>query len=378
LRGNTSRRTLPVMPGFVILLLIIVGSLLVAALVGVGLLWWRMSRAAPGDSLQLLQQQVLASAEQQDRRLAQLGEQLGQALQHLTTNLTQHLTRNLEVAQQSQKTLSERLDAAGRTIGDLKGQLGELGQATQNILKVGSEVRRLQDVLQSPKLRGGLGEWSLENLLAEVLPTSHYALQYRFRNGTVVDALVRLAQGNVCIDAKFPLTNFQAMLAAPDDEQRSRVRKAFLRDVCRRVDEIAEKYILPDEGTLDFALMYIPAENVYYEIVLSAGGEPDVTAHARGRRVVPVSPNTLYAYLMVIAAGLKGLQIERNAQRIRRQLGRLGGEVGGIQQEVALVGKHLNNAVMRQAEVTRRVEALARRLSELDTAAAAEEAAGET
>lgn len=345
---------------------IILNGVLLAGMVILGVWLWRRGGGQRDTALQLLQQQMLAAVGQQDQRLATTTEQLTGALGTLTQSLTGQLAHQQILSQETQKALTERLDAAGRTLGDLKGQLGELGAATANVIKVGSDVRQLQDILQSPKLRGGLGEWLLENLLAEVLPVGSYELQYRFRNGTIVDALVKLAQGSVGIDAKFPLPNFQVMLAAGDDAARLKARKAFLKDVRNRIDEIRSKYILPDEGTLDFALMYVPAENVYYELLLTGGEDVDISAYAREQRVIPVSPNTLYAYLKVIALGLKGMQIERHAQVIYQQLSHLAGDLELFMGDFALVGKHLSNAVGKHDEARRRLDLLTQRLAQID------------
>jgi len=349
-------------------LLLILTVVLLALTVVLVLVVLRRSRPQRQDGLQLLQQQVASSLAQQDNRLGQLNQQLTRAIQNLTTNLNERLAQGQNLAQQAQKLIAERLEASGKIIGDLRGQLGQLGQATGTIMQVGSEVRKLQDILQSPKLRGGLGEWSLENLLAEVLPSQHYQLQHRFKNGAVVDALVRLAQGSVCIDAKFPLANFRAMLDADDEVGRLRCRRALLKDVCKHIDEIAEKYILPAEGTLEFALMYIPAENVYYETIMgSADNEPDISAYGRGHKVIPVSPNTLYAYLMAIATGLKGLQIERHAQLIRDQLSQFAHEMAMFINDFATLGKHVNNAKIKYDEAGSKLEHFNFRLQQMET-----------
>lgn len=358
------------MSDFTVILLVVV-VLLLAAVVAV--LLWRARQSAGAQengALQMLQQQLAASAGRQDQLIGQLNQQLTTSLGNLTKTLNEQLNQGHQLSQQAQRLISDRLENAGKTIGEVKLQLGELGQATRNIIAVGGEVRKLQDILQRPKLRGSLGEWTLENLLAEVLPQAHYELQHHFKNGTIVDALVRLAQGSVCIDAKFPLANFQAMLDAPDDNTRQRQRRAFLKDVCRRIDEISEKYILPDEGTLDFALMYVPAENVYYEATMStADAGADVCAYGRQHKVVPVSPNMLYAYLMVIATGLKGLQIEKNAQVIRRQLTQLAGDIEPLITDFALVGKHLSNAHVKHNDATQKLGQLQLRLQQLETEA---------
>jgi DNA recombination protein RmuC len=342
------------MPGYIVPILLAVVALLL--LVGLWLLRQVLRRQQTGpsaDALQLMQQE-----------LHQSGKQFSETLQNLTTNLNERLSQSQNLAQQSQKLITERLATTDKTMGDLKGQLGQLSQATQNILQVGGDIRKLQDILQAPKLRGGLGEWTLENLLAEVLPTQHYHLQYKFKTGTIVDALVVLANGSVSIDAKFPLPNFQALLEAKDDNTRNKARKAFLRDVRSHVDAIAGKYILPEEGTLDFALMFVPAENVYAEL-LRPEGDLDIPAYARTKRIVPVSPNTLYAYLMAIATGLRGLQIEQNAKRIFQQLSQLSGELSLFATDYLTLGKHLSNAHTKYEDSSRKLDHLTLKIQQI-------------
>lgn len=356
--------------------LLVLAAVSATAVVVMAALMLRLRGTRQGrEQLQSLQQQLTNSMLQQDNRFEQINQQLTTAIQNLNTNLNERLTQGQMLAQEAQKLLAERLEASGKTIGDLKEQLGELGQATRNIIQVGSEVRQLQDILQSPKLRGGLGEWSLENLLADVLPGQHYTLQHRFSNGAIVDALVHLAQGNVCIDAKFPLANFRTMLEAADDASRQKARRAFLKDVSIRIDEIADKYILPQEGTLEFALMYIPAENVYYETIIKGhDNELDVAAYGRQRRVISVSPNTLYAYLMVIAAGLKGLQIERDAQIIRGQLSQFAHDLGLFINDFATLGRHINNVKAKYDDANGKLEHFNFRLQQLDKQSSEENA----
>jgi DNA recombination protein RmuC len=171
----------------------------------------------------------------------------------------------------------------------------------------------------------------------------------------------------VPVDAKFPLENFRRMLGEADEAQRRQHRKAFARDVKARVDEIAKKYILPDEGTYDFALMYVPAENVYYEIAVRPedSGEEPIGAYALSRRVVPVSPNSIFAYLQVIVLGLKGLRIEANARRIQEDLARLGGDVAKLRQPLATLGRHLGNAQKQYDDAQRELDKLETKLDEI-------------
>lgn len=355
------------MPDYVTILLI-VSVVLVAGFIVVGLLVLRGLKTARGDGLQSLGQQLENSLSRQDSRLAQINQQLTDAIQNLTININDRLGQNQLLSQQMQNSMAERLESAGKTIADLKGQLGQLDRATQNIAQVGSEVKKLQDILQRPTTRGGLGEWLLENLLRDVLPRHHYIIQHQFKNGSKVDALVKLAHGYVAIDAKFPLPSFQGMLEEKEESARKKLRRAFLRDVCQRIDEIADKYILPEEGTLDFALMYVPAENVYYETIVKLDDkEPDIGSYGRERKVIPVSPNTLYGYLMVIAVGLKGLQIEENAQVIRRQLSQFAGDMQLFINEFALLGRHINNAKNKYDETGKKLDVFHTRLQQIET-----------
>jgi len=352
-------------PTTVIILLILIAILLAA---GFFILLRRRSPDPWQTSANLMQQLIRDSAIQQDNRLANISQQLTDSLQKLSVSVHDRMAQDQTLAQQTQNAIAQRLETAGKTIAQLNEQMGKLHQSTQQIQQFGTEVRRLQDILQSPKLRGGLGEWSLENLLADILPGNHYQIQYRFPNGNIVDAIVELIQGRVCIDAKFPLENFQAMLQTENPADRTKARRNFLRDVRKRIDEIAQKYIQPDQGTLDFALMYVPAENVYYETLVQSEEETvaDIASYGRQKKVILVSPNTLYAYLMVIAAGLRGLQIEQNAQQIRQRLSQLQTELQLFLDDFLTIGKHIGNAKSRFDDAARKIDNFNFRLSQLD------------
>ena len=261
------------------------------------------------------------------------------------------LQREIETTRsESQKGLADTIGSVrqelAQVVSDVQGSLGKLGEANQRIFEVGRSISGLEQILKSPKVRGGLGETFLENLLSQMLPQGHYGLQHRFSTGDRVDAVIHIGDRLVPVDAKFPLENFQRILEETDETARRQWRRAFVRDVKARVDEIAKKYILPDEGTYDFALMYIPAENVYFEAILrdDAIDEDAPAVYATSRRVIPVSPNSLYAYLRVIVLGLKGLQIERSAQDIQARLSRLGGDLDKFRDAFDVVGRHLTHA----------------------------------
>ena len=281
---------------------------------------------------QSLNQRLDATTQTVNQQLTIVTNQLGSVTQQLQTNTGQ---------------MGSRLDNAARVIQDVQGQLGELGKATQEIKELGQNVSSLNEMLRAPKYRGGLGEALLEDMLRQVLPAGSYESQYKFRNGQAVDAVIRTAGGLVPIDSKFPLENFRKFVEAKTDQERSGHARTFRNDVKKHIDAIHDKYIVPDEGTFDFALMYIPAENIYYETIIKDERFPDADSlhtYAVERHVIPVSPNSLYAHLQVIALGLKGLQIERSARTIIEQLARLGTELQKFSDVFDTLGGQLNNA----------------------------------
>ncbi|MGA2092830.1 MAG: DNA recombination protein RmuC, partial [Sedimentisphaerales bacterium] len=231
------------------------------------------------------------------------------------------------------------------TLSKLNNQIGQVITASAQMQKVGDEVRRLQEILASPKLRGNLGEWSLDNLLSQILPQASYLTQYDFKDGQKVDALVKLADYAVPIDAKFPLSSFELLLKAESDDEKAKLRRQFHNDVIKHIDKIAVSYIRPSEGTVDFAIMFIPAENVYYEAIIQYPDDSkNILQYALDKKVITVSPNLLYAYLMTVAMGLHGLQIEKQAAEIRQNLKTLTGSLADFANTWEVLGKHLRNA----------------------------------
>jgi DNA recombination protein RmuC len=303
------------------------------------------SRRGQEAALAAVHEDVTRFGAQVGERLALLQTAVAMELQQVTAEVNRRLQDGMVLMQEAQKTMGQRLEEASRAVTEVHGQLGALGEATRRMEQVGREIAGLEQILRAPKIRGGLGEILLERLLAEILPSDAYRLQHGFRSGDKVDAAIVMAGRLVPVDSKFPLENFRRMLEEPDEERRRQSRRAFLRDVRSRVDEIARKYIVPDEGTFEFALMYIPAENVYYEVILrEEAGEDSLLGYALGRHVVPVSPNSLYAYLQVILLGLRGLRIEQNAREILALLGRLQGDAGRLREHFDTLGRHITNA----------------------------------
>jgi len=338
------------------------GALVVGAIL---VLLWQLrsalARRDDGAGLLLLQQQMDALRTQMGQALTGQGQTVGQQLAQLTAQVNDRLRESLEVVQRSQTSVGERLDNTARVVGEVQKGLGELREATAKVYDVGRSVQTLHDILRAPKLRGGFGEYFLADLLAQVLPAEHFTLQHGFRSGERVDAVIRLGDGLVPVDAKFPLEDFRRMLDAADDDARARARKGFVARVRKHVDDVAAKYVLPDEGTYDFALMYVPAENVFYEAVVRDEAR-ELVSYALERKVIPVSPGTLYAYLQAIVLGLRGLRIEARAKEVLDQLARLGGDLERLRDDMRLVGRHLGNAQQAFISADRRLERFEQKL----------------
>ena len=259
------------------------------------------------------------------------------------------------------KTVGERIADTTRVFGEVQKSLGELTKGTQQIEEVGKNIASLQEILRAPKFRGGFGELLLERLLADILPHENYELQHRFDSGETVDAVIRIGDKLVPIDSKFPLEDFQRTLAAESEEEQTALRRQFTRTIKKHIDGVA-RYILPDEDTFDFALMYIPAENVYYETILRGHEESEIYSYSLQKKVIPVSPNSFYAYLQVIVLGLKGLHIEKAAGEIMGHLGRLQGDLNDFQEDYETLGGHIRHAANKYDEASRKLESFGDKL----------------
>ena len=288
---------------------------------------------------------------------AQLGERTAEVDRRLAAMVA---TMDRRLSELDLK-VDRRLEGASKTTEAIHERLGKVGEATAQVLEQAKDLRRLEQVLRPPKARGGFGELLLENLLRDRLPPDSFTLQYGFSTGERVDAVVRVEK-LIPIDAKFPLDNYERLVEAEDDSQRALHERAFARDVKGHVDSIAGKYIRPGDGTFDFALMYLPAEGVYYELVCGKTGA--LLQYAHGKRVFPVSPTTLYTQLQVIALGLKGLQIEETAHEVMAYVAQLRSDFGRFREDFDLLGKHLGHAQTKYGEAERRLDRFEGRLDE--------------
>ncbi len=291
--------------------------------------------AAGGVVLFVVRQRLGGIEEKLDQRLGGLDAKVDRRLDGLDSRLLS--------SQQS----------AGQTASQIVEKLGRLDGTAAQMLARANDLARLEQALRPPKARGGFGELLLGNLLRDSLPPDAYELQHTFRTGDRVDAVIRVDK-LVPVDAKFPLDNFERVVAAADDADRAVHERAFARDVKGHVDAIATKYIRPAENTYDFALMYLPSESVYYELVCGATGA--LNSYALGKRVFPVSPTTFHAYLSVIALGLKGLQIEQHAHEVMSYCAQLARDFERFRADFDVLGTHLGHAQTKYGEADRRLE----------------------
>jgi DNA recombination protein RmuC len=287
--------------------------------------------------LRLLRGELQALRSESARQLAERNGEVDRRLESMTA------------------TMDRRLETATKTTSAIHQQLGQLGQANAEILARANDLKKLEQALRPPKARGGFGELLLANLLRDRLPQDAYELQYGFKTGERVDAVIRVER-LVPIDAKFPLDNFERLADAETDDERVLYERAFSRDLKNHVDAIAQRYIRPDEGTYDFALMYLPSEGVYYELV--GGKTGALLQYAHDKRVFPVSPTTFTSQLQVIALGLKGMQIEQRAHEVMAYVAQLQGDFARFRDDFQVVGKHIGNAQSKFAEAEKRLDRL--------------------
>ncbi len=323
------------------------------------LIVYLLIKGRPGskhEALSLMQQQIDGLRQQMGDSLNANTQTLNQQLSELNARLGQNLTALQNQMLDSQKSVGERLDTASVVVTDVQKNLAALAEATQRVFDVGKDISSLQEILRAPKLRGGLGELFLGDLLQQILPAANIELQHKFKNGDTVDAVIRLGSGLVSVDSKFPLENFRKMINGTTEDEKKQARRRFITDIKKHIDAIANKYILPDEGTFDFALMYIPAENVYYELIIKDEENQDqLNSYALAKKVIPVSPNSFYAYLQAIVLGLKGLRVQENVQEIIKQLERLGQDMRKFHDDFDVLGRHVVNLKNKYDEADKKI-----------------------
>lgn len=259
----------------------------------------------------------------------------------LNTALSSNTDQMVRTLQENSKQLNERLDKAASVIRDVGVEVGQMSE-------IGRSMKELQDFLKSPKMRGNIGEEILKDLIAQLFPKNSFHLQYQFKSGEKVDAAIQTDAGILPIDSKFPMENFQKMAKTEDTKEKDSFQKEFARDVKKHIDAIARKYILPDEGTMDFALMYVPSESVFYELC----NMTEVMGYARRQRVYIVSPSTLYVHLQTILLSFEGKKIESRSKEVFKLLRSIQLEYDKVGDNMGVLGKHLGNATAQFTNVS--------------------------
>jgi DNA recombination protein RmuC len=335
---------------------IIVGVIVVVVMV----VWLALQNSAAQKKSGLLESQMnelrrdlqtIATAQAQSAgQIAAIGQNVTQRLENVTKTLQDGVANSAQIATQGQTAIANELKNAREQIGHVQKQLGEFQELSR---EMSSATKSLEGVLGGAKSRGLLGEVALERLLEDCLPASQYAMQYHFTSGETADAVVFLRDRKLmAIDSKFPLDAFRRIAAEGEEAKR-----AFVTAVKGHADAIAKKYIVPDEGTLDVALMFVPSESVYYEMLVTedSKGQP-LDDYCRDKMVIAVSPNTLYAHLRVIAMGLRGMQIEENARRLYASLSGMQKQMETFTEVFEKLGTHLKNAQQSYGEADKRLE----------------------
>ncbi len=264
---------------------------------------------------------------------SQISSKPDQLISELLRSFDNRAHEQTQEIREQTKALNERLDNAARVIASVQKNIGEFSE-------IGRSMKDLQEFLRSPKMRGNIGEEVLGDLIGQMFPKHSFFLQYTFKSGARVDAAIKTEAGILPIDAKFPMENYQKMVKAENETERMGAKKEFTRDVKHHIDTISQKYIVPDEGTLDFGLMYVPAESVFYELVQIS----DIMNYAKRVRVYPVSPTTLYAHLQTILLSFAGKQIEVKTKHIFKLLRAMVGDYEKIEGNLSVLGKHITNA----------------------------------
>lgn len=313
--------------------------------------------------------QTMGTAQAQSAgKIDAIGQSVSQRLESVTKALHDGVSSSAQIANQGQTAIATELKNTREQIGHIQKQLGEFQELGRGM---STATKTLEGILGGAKTRGLLGEVTLNRLLEDSLPSSQYATQYRFASGEAADAVIFLRDKKlVAVDSKFPLDAFRRIATEGEEAKRP-----FATAVKIHADSIAKKYIVPAEGTLELALMFVPSETVYYEMLMTqdSKGEP-LDSYCRGKNIIAVSPNTLYAHLCVIHLGLRGMQIEENAKRIFANLSGLQKQMATFADVFEKLGTHLRNAQANYGEADMRLEKTQNTLDGLLTTGVADEA----
>ena len=340
---------------FLMIIVIILGLAVVAGIVMIVNLSRRLNDKQTSQSevnllktdLVELNKSLMAMQAQFGENLSNLNQKVGENLTSLNEKVSEKLERNNA---QMQTSMTKQLSESAKIVDEVSKRLTKLDETNRRVVDVADELKTLQNVLQNPKQRGVFGEFYLESVLDNVLPPKNFQTQYRFKSGVIADAVIFLDRNKILpIDSKFSLENYNRMIQAKDKTERERLLNLVKQDLKGRIDETS-KYILPEEGTMDFAFMFIPSESLYYDLLINnvgnGGSSRDLIEYAfRDKRVIIVSPTSFMAYLQTVLQGLRSLQIEEQAKDIQIRVGKLGDHIRKFDDLMNKMGKSLSTTV---------------------------------
>ncbi len=301
----------------------------------------------------LLRQKNGGSEEKQGalmERLTHLSSQNSELRQELDRKLSETNRTAQEQFGQTTRIVQNITSQSARLIADVTEKLTKLDETNRQVVNFSAQLQSLQDILKNPKQRGVLGEYFLEETLRNVLPPNSYQMQYAFKDGTIVDAVVLVKDKIIPVDAKFSLENYEKLLNTNDPETRKRLEQQFKQDLKNRIDETA-KYVKPEERTMEFAFMFIPSEAIYYDLLVNSVGTVKVNTRDlieyafRDKKVIIVSPTSFLAYLQTVLQGLKAMQIEEKAQEIKINIEKLGRHLLSYEEFLKKLGLSLSTTV---------------------------------
>lgn len=273
--------------------------------------------------------------------------QLSESVARLQTDIQKELTSSLG---KSQEGLLRQFQTSNKIVADVSKQLEALKSTNQQVISVTDELKTLQNILTNPKQRGNVGEIHLETILQNILPPGVFQMQYSFKNGEIVDAVIFVDKHMVPIDSKFSLENYNRLVEAKDEATKLLIASEFKKDIKKRIDETA-KYIRPRENTTDFAFMFIPSEAIYYDLLVNKIGAAGTDARnlieyaSRDKKVIITSPTTFLAYLQTVLQGLRGMKIEEQAMEIQKRVGELSKHISAHEDSMQRLGNSLGATV---------------------------------
>ena len=316
-----------------VLLLVVLGVVITGFLLVVFFMNQRLGELKNNSAVELMK----ADVTELNRSLTSLQQTMGDRIERGQTTM--------------QQAVGKQLTESAKLVADVTQRLTKLDETNRRVVDVAEELKTLQNILQNPKQRGGLGEYYLETVLANVLPPHIYETQYKFKDGEIVDAVIHVdGERIIPIDSKFSLENYNRLIEEKNKIAREALVKTFKTDVKKRIDETS-KYIRPSEGTLDYAFMFIPSEAIYYDLLVNNVGATGTNARDLieyafiDKKVIIVSPTTLLAYLQTVMQGLKSLQIESQAKDIQKRVGELGKHIAAHEQYMQKLGNSLGTSI---------------------------------